>query len=80
MREASLYELKIDYGRILCAIISFYYMKNSPFISIIFYIISVLLDMIDGECARRLNQCLIITKINKNGRFKNGKCIGHGYW
>ncbi len=45
------------YIRIILTILSFHYMLFSPGVAIALYIISQLLDAVDGFMARRLNQC-----------------------
>lgn len=45
------------YARIILAIISFYFMPSNYVISSWCYIISVLLDALDGHAARKFNQC-----------------------
>ncbi|XP_068218779.1 CDP-diacylglycerol--inositol 3-phosphatidyltransferase [Palaemon carinicauda] len=46
----------IGYGRIILAIISFYYMPTSPGLAAGSYILSGFLDAFDGHAARMLNQ------------------------
>jgi len=46
----------IGYGRIVLAIVSFYFMPTSPMIAVICYLLSGLLDAFDGHAARYLNQ------------------------
>ncbi|KAL3271223.1 hypothetical protein HHI36_021719 [Cryptolaemus montrouzieri] len=46
----------IGYARILFALISFYFMTSDCAIAIICYVISALLDAIDGHAARYFNQ------------------------
>lgn len=45
------------YSRIVLAIISFYFMPTNYIIASACYIISVLLDALDGHAARAFNQC-----------------------
>ena len=45
-----------DYFRVLFAFAAFYYMLIDPWMASILYIISGLLDHIDGPVARMLNQ------------------------
>lgn len=44
------------YGRIILALISFYYMPSSPGLAAFSYILSGFLDAFDGHAARLLNQ------------------------
>ena len=44
------------YGRIILAILSFYYMRTSPGLAAGSYILSGFLDAFDGHAARLLNQ------------------------
>lgn len=46
----------IGYGRVILAIISFYFMKTNHIIASWCYIISALLDAVDGHAARYFNQ------------------------
>ncbi|CAH1231220.1 CDIPT [Branchiostoma lanceolatum] len=46
----------IGYGRIILALVAFYYMPYNPIIGSICYIISGMLDAVDGYAARALNQ------------------------
>ena len=45
-----------DYLRVVFAFASFYYMQTDPWLASSLYIISGLLDAIDGHLARMLNQ------------------------
>lgn len=54
------YVLSSGYGRIVLAIISFYYMPTNYIVSSWCYIISGLLDAIDGHAARYFNQSKFI--------------------
>ena len=45
-----------DYFRVIFAFASFYYMPTEPVIASVLYIVSGLLDAIDGHLARMLNQ------------------------
>lgn len=47
----------VGYARIIFGVLSFEAMMYAPFRAAIFYIISVGLDAVDGELARRYNQC-----------------------
>jgi hypothetical protein len=51
------YVNKPGYARIVLAVISFYFMPTNYVISSWCYIISVLLDALDGHAARKFNQC-----------------------
>lgn len=46
----------IGYGRIVLAIISFYFMTTNYIVATICYVVSALLDAIDGHAARYFNQ------------------------
>lgn len=46
----------VDYFRVLFAFASFYYMPTDPWLASILYIVSGLLDAVDGHLARMLNQ------------------------
>lgn len=46
----------IDYFRVIFAVASFYYMRTDPILASVLYIVSGLLDAIDGHLARMLNQ------------------------
>lgn len=48
---------KKGYSRIVLAVVSFYFMPTNYVISSWCYIISVLLDALDGHAARKFNQC-----------------------
>lgn len=45
------------YARIILAVVSFWFMPTNYIISSWCYIISVLLDALDGHAARKFNQC-----------------------
>jgi CDP-diacylglycerol--inositol 3-phosphatidyltransferase len=47
----------VGYLRILCMVASFYYAKTDWMISITFYVISFVGDVVDGFVARAFNQC-----------------------
>lgn len=51
------FALLLGYARIVLAIISFYFMPTNYVISSWCYIVSVLLDALDGHAARKFNQC-----------------------
>ena len=62
----------LGYARIVLAIVSFYYMPRDYVIATWCYVISGLLDALDGHAARLLNQCklhIIIEIINKTKHF-----------
>lgn len=44
------------YGRVVLALISFYYMPFDPVKAVLFYLLSGLLDAFDGWAARVFNQ------------------------
>lgn len=46
----------IDYGRVVTAILSFYYMRTNYLLATFWYLLSGILDAIDGHVARWLNQ------------------------
>ena len=46
----------IDYGRVITAILSFYYMRTNYLMASFWYLLSGLLDAIDGHVARMLDQ------------------------
>lgn len=48
--------LHVGYTRIVLALVSFYYMPTDHVIATWAYIISSLLDAVDGHAARMLNQ------------------------
>ena len=50
-------QINTGYVRVIFAFISFYFMTNSPILAGIFYILSVLMDELDGYAARTFNQC-----------------------
>lgn len=52
------------YARIVLAIVSFYFMPTNYVISSWCYIISVLLDALDGHAARKFNQCNLLNLIS----------------
>lgn len=45
------------YARIVLAIVSFYYMPTNYVVAGWCYIVSVVLDALDGHAARHFNQC-----------------------
>lgn len=45
------------YSRIVLAVISFYFMPTNYIVASTCYVISVLLDALDGHAARAFNQC-----------------------
>ncbi|KAI9141188.1 CDP-alcohol phosphatidyltransferase-domain-containing protein [Paraphysoderma sedebokerense] len=47
----------IGYSRVLLAGLSCHYMFNAPYLSITLYVVSCLLDAVDGNVARALGQC-----------------------
>ncbi|XP_034448572.1 CDP-diacylglycerol--inositol 3-phosphatidyltransferase [Hippoglossus hippoglossus] len=47
----------IGYARVVLALLSFYLMPISPWPAIFCYLLSALLDAVDGHAARALNQC-----------------------
>lgn len=54
----------LGYARIVLAIVSFYFMPTNYIVSSWCYIISVLLDALDGHAARKFNQCKSIFLID----------------
>jgi CDP-diacylglycerol--inositol 3-phosphatidyltransferase len=52
----NIFILVSDYFRVLFAFASFYYMPTDPWLASILYIVSGLLDAVDGHLARMLNQ------------------------
>uniref|UniRef100_A0A336KH25 CDP-diacylglycerol--inositol 3-phosphatidyltransferase n=1 Tax=Culicoides sonorensis TaxID=179676 RepID=A0A336KH25_CULSO len=46
----------IGYARIILALVSFYYMPSDYLVSATCYIVSVILDALDGHAARQFNQ------------------------
>ncbi|VVC92612.1 unnamed protein product [Leptidea sinapis] len=46
----------IGYGRIILAVIAFYYMPTNCLLAVVCYVTSALLDAIDGHAARIFNQ------------------------
>lgn len=54
----------IGYARIVLAVVSFYFMPTNYVISSWCYIISVLLDALDGHAARKFNQCNLLNLIS----------------
>jgi len=58
------YVLSSGYGRIVLAIMSFYYMPTNYIVSSWCYIISGLLDALDGHAARYFNQSKFIYVID----------------
>ncbi|XP_043541283.1 CDP-diacylglycerol--inositol 3-phosphatidyltransferase [Chiloscyllium plagiosum] len=47
----------IGYSRIILALIAFYFMLSDPVLATCLYLLSSLLDSLDGHAARLLNQC-----------------------
>lgn len=48
--------LTLGYGRIVLALVSFYYMRTDYLTATWCYLLSGLLDALDGHAARMLNQ------------------------
>ena len=48
----------IGYARIVFAFVSFYFMPHDPTAAVVFYLLSVGLDFVDGPAARKFNQSL----------------------
>lgn len=57
LRSADSCLFRAGYARIVLAIVSFYFMPTNYIIASWCYIISVLLDALDGHAARKFNQC-----------------------
>lgn len=53
----------LGYARIVLAIVSFYFMPTNHVIASWCYIVSVLLDALDGHAARKFNQCKVILSV-----------------
>ena len=58
------------YGRIILALLSFYYMPTNHVMAASMYILSGFLDAFDGHAARALNQCNVIL-LRENTLFFN---------
>ena len=48
----------IGYSRVIFMILSFYFAKNDPLSTIVFYLLAFGGDVIDGYVARIFNQCM----------------------
>lgn len=70
------------YSRIVLAVVSFYFMPTNYVISSWCYIISVLLDALDGHAARKFNQCKFSNqrkeKVIDNSMLCHIKVVGCG--